>query len=163
LVKITVKDYTVTAEELPQETILGYKCNHVKITTQYTMQIKIAFIKKKMKIHEVKEIWGSNKIPGLKEIGKSFMNKDFKTGIEDLDEMIQKEMEQQKKIGFPIKIITQRKEMNKKGKVKNNSTTTMEVKEIKNKNFPKKFFEVPAEYDETEMPGGKGLKGLFKK
>jgi hypothetical protein len=162
LVKITVKDHTVSAEELPAQKVLGYDCNHVKITTEYTMKVKIAFIKKTMKIHEVKEIWGTNKIPGLDEIGKSFMNKDFRTGIEDLDEMIKKEMEQQQKIGFPIKMITKRKEMNKKGKVKNTITTTMEVKEIKSKNFPKAFFEVPAEYDRVDMPGSKGLKGMFK-
>jgi hypothetical protein len=162
LVKITISDHTIETEELPSETIMGYKCNHLKVTTSYTMKIKITFIKKTMKIHEVKEIWGTTAVPGLKEIGESFRRKDFKTGIADLDEMIQKEMESQKKIGFPLKMITHRKEMNKKGKVKNESTTTMLITKIGSKNFPKSMFEVPADYDEIAMPGSKGFGKMFK-
>lgn len=163
LVKITVSGHTIDTQLLGSEDILGFNCNHLKVTTEYTMKIKVAFIKKTMKIREVKEIWGTTKVPGLNEIGEGFRNKDFKTGIADLDEMIKKEMEQQKKIGFPLKVITQRTEMNKKGKVKNESTTTMTVTKIESKNFPKTFFEVPADYDQVEMPGSKGFGGLFKK
>jgi hypothetical protein len=163
LVKITISDANVDAEALPQETLLGYKCNHIKMTSEYKMKIKIAFIKKSMWIHEVSEIWGSDSIPGLNEIGKAFLNKDFRTGIADLDELIGEQMEKQKKIGFPLKVVTHRTEKNKKGKVKNQSTTTMEVKKIASKDFPKSMFEIPAGYDEVAMPGSKGFKGLFKK
>ncbi|MCP5052350.1 MAG: DUF4412 domain-containing protein [bacterium] len=162
LVKITVSDHTIDSEELPSETLLGYKCNHLKITSEYKMKMKITFIKKTMRIHEVKEIWGSTSVPGINEISQAFLNKDLKTGIEDLDEMISEQMEKQKKIGFPMKTITHQTQKNKKGKVKSKSTTTMTVTKIESKNFPKAFFEVPAEYDEIQMPG-KGLKGMFGK
>ena len=100
LVKFEILDHTINTEVLPEETLLGYPCNHLKVTTDYTMKIKIAFIKKTMKFHKVDEIWSTDKIAGLDEISSGFLKKDFKTGIPDLDEMIQKEMEQQKKSVF---------------------------------------------------------------
>lgn len=161
LVKITITDHTIDTEVLPKETLMGYSCNHVKITTDYTMKVKIAFIKKKMIIHEVKEIWATPDMPGLDEINKSFMRKDFKTGIPDLDELIQKEMEQWKNLGFPLKVVTQQDQKGKKGKVKSKNTTTMKVTKIQTKSFPKGFFEIPGEYDRVEGPGqGKKL-GIF--
>jgi hypothetical protein len=161
LVKIEITDHTIDTEVLPGETIAGYSCNHIKITTDYTMKIKIAFIKKKMIIHEVKEIWASPDMPGLAEINKMFMKKDIKTGIPDLDELIQKEMEQQKKLGFPLKVITQQVQKNKKGKVKGKNTSTMEVSKITSKTFPESFFEIPGEYDRIDSPAeGKKL-GIF--
>jgi len=152
LVKIEILDHTINTEILPEETIMGYPCNHLKITTDYTMKIKIAIIKKTMKIHEEKEVWGSTKIPGLKEINVGFLNKEFKTGITDLDEMIQKQMKQQKEIGFPLKMITHSRQMNKKNKIKAESTTTMTISNIENKDFPATLFEIPANYDRVEGP-----------
>jgi hypothetical protein len=159
LVKIQILDHTINTGVLPEETLLGYPCNHLKVTTDYTMKIKIAFIKKTMKFHEEKEIWGTTKIPGLDEINPGFLKKDFKTGIPDLDEMIQKQMEQQKKIGFPLKVITRTTQMNKKGKVKGKTISTMTVTKINSKNFPESIFEIPANYDRVEGPWEK--KKLF--
>lgn len=161
LVKIKIADHTINTETLPKETIAGYSCNHIKITSQYSMTVKIAFIKKKMKVHEVKEIWSTADMPGLKELHQSFVKKDFNTGIADLDEMLQKEMEQQKKLGFPLKMITTNIQKNKKGKVKSEATTTMKVSNIKTKSFPASFFEIPGEYDRVQSPTeGKKL-GIF--
>ncbi|MCP5103413.1 MAG: DUF4412 domain-containing protein, partial [bacterium] len=78
LVKIEITDHTIDTEVLPKETISGYSCNHIKITSDYRMKIKIAFIKKKMIVHEVKEIWATPEMPGLNEINKYFLNKDIK-------------------------------------------------------------------------------------
>jgi hypothetical protein len=159
LVKIEILDHTIKTEVQPEETLLGYPCNHLKVTTDYTMKIKIAFIKKTMKFHKVDEIWGTTNIPGLSEINPGFLKKDFRTGIPDLDQVIQKNMEQQKKIGFPLKVISQTVQMNKKGKVKGQTTTTMTVTKINSKNFPASFFEIPANYDRVEGPWEK--KKLF--
>jgi hypothetical protein len=159
LVKFEILDHTIDTEVLPEETLLGYPCNHLKVTTDYTMKIKIAFIKKTMKFHKVDEIWGTNEISGLDEVSPAFLKKDFKTGITDLDEMIQKQMEEQKKIGFPLKVISQTTQMNKKGKVKGQTSTTMTVTKINAKDFPASFFEIPANYDRVEGPWEK--KKLF--
>ena len=42
--------------------------------------------------------------------------------------------------------------MNKKGKVKDEITTTITVTEIKANDFPASFFEIPANYDRVEGP-----------
>ncbi len=161
LVKVSITDHTIDTEVLPKETIAGYSCNHIKITTDYKMKVKIAFIKKKMIVHEVKEIWASSSMPGLGEINKMFKKKDIKTGIPDLDQFIQKEIEQQKKLGFPLKVVTLQIQKNKKGKVKSKNSTTVEVSKIKTKTFPKGFFEIPGEYDRIKSPmEGKKL-GIF--
>jgi len=157
LVKISIIDHSIEANVLPNEEIMGYNCHHMKVVTDYTMKMKIAFIKKTMKVHEEKEIWGTTTLKGMNDINKNFMRKDFKTGITDLDEMIQKQMSKLKEVGFPLKVVTLTSQLNKKGKVKSTSTTTMEVKEIKYKDFPKSLFDIPAGYEEVTMPGSKGL------
>ena len=157
LVKIEISDLSINTEVLPEETLLGYPCNHLIITTDYTMKMKIAIIKKTMKFHEEKEIWGTTKVPGFNEINQEFLKKDFKTGIPDLDEMIQKQLEQQKKIGFPLKVITRTIQKDKKGKVKSEATTTMTVTKINTKNFPKSFFEIPEDYQEAEFSSDSNL------
>ena len=159
LVKIEILDHNINTEVLPDETLLGYPCSHLKVTTDYTMKMKILIVKQTINVHEEKEIWGTSKIPGLNDINAEFLKKEFKTGIPDLDEMIQKDMEQQKKIGFPLKVITNTKHMDKKGKVKDESTTIMTITEINAKDFPAAFFEIPSNYERVEGPWEK--KKLF--
>jgi hypothetical protein len=161
LVKIEISDQSIKTDVLPEETIQGYPCHHVKITSEYNMKVKIAFIKKTMAMHEVKEIWATPQIEGLEEINKSFLKKDLKTGIPGLDELIQKEIEQQKNLGFPLKMITTSMEKDKKGKVRSETFTTMEVTKIQTRTFPPSFFEIPADYKRSESPTeGKKL-GIF--
>lgn len=161
MVKIQIKDHNIKTEVLGDETICGLPCNHVKVTTEYTMKVKIVFIKKTMKIHEVKEVWATHKMPGMDEINATYKEKDIRTGIEDLDEMIRKNMEQQKKLGFPLKVVTRNIQKNKKGKAKGETITTMEVTEIKTKSFPKSYFEIPADYEEQAAPTAGGKPKLF--
>jgi len=161
LVKIRILDHTIDSEKLGSETIAGYNCNHLKLTTDYTMKMKIAFIKKTIKVHEVMEIWAVPNLKGFNELNKSFLKKDFKTGIPDLDALIKKQMEKQGKIGFPLKTITHNVQSSKKGKVKSDTTTTMEVTGIKFKKFPKSFFEIPEGYQKMETTEKKKL-GIFK-
>jgi hypothetical protein len=172
LVKIQISDHQVNTETLNPETIMGYPCSHVRITSDYTMKMKIAFIKKTFQVHEVKEIWASANVKYLNEISQAFLNKDFKTGFEELDKMIEKEMAQMKKMGFPLKTVTHNIQKGKKGKVLSDTTTTMEVLEINSKSFPAAFFEIPKDYqmadstmasDEGEESGGKKKKkfGIF--
>ena len=100
-------------------------------------------------------------MPGFNEINKLFKKKDIKTGIPDLDQFIQKEIEQKKKLGFPLKVVTIQIQKNKKGKVKSKNSTTVEVSKIKIKTFPQGFFEIPGEYDRIKSPmEGKKL-GIF--
>jgi len=161
LVKIQITDQTVNTEVLPDETLLGYSCTHLKITSSYTMKMKIAFIKQTMAVEEEKEIWGAANLPGLQEIHKGFLKKGYKTGLPDLDELIAKQMEQQKKIGFPLKMITHSINKDKKGNVKGESTNTITVTKIESKNIPASFFEIPASYKRLEGPGDMKKGGIF--
>jgi hypothetical protein len=161
LVKIEILDHTIDSEKLGSENIAGYNCNHLKLTTDYTMKMKIAFIKKTVKVHEVKEIWAVPNLKDFSELNKAFLKKDFKTGISDLDELIKEQMEKQGQIGFPLKTITHNVQSSTKGKVMSDTTTTMEVTGIKFTNFPKSFFEIPEGYQKMETKEDKKL-GIFK-
>lgn len=158
LVKIEIIDHNANFETFGKETVAGYPCTHLKITTEYTMKMKIAVFKKTFKMKEVKEIWATKDIPGLNELHDSFKKKDFKTGISGLDEMIKKSIQQQQKHGFPLKMITNTTQMNKKGKVKGQTSTVMEITKIKKASFKKEFFDIPAGYQLKEMPGAGKLK-----
>ena len=154
LVKIEIEDHKVKTESLGKANILGYSCDHIRITSSYTMRMKITFIKKTIMVEEVKEIWASNNLDFIKDINRAFYEKDFKTGWEDLDKMIQREMKQMRKIGFPLKTVTRTINKNKKGKVKSDQTTTMEILDMKAKNFPASFFEIPKDYEVAQMGPG---------
>lgn len=147
LAKIEILDHSIKVEKLPNEELLGYSCDHLKVTTDYTMKIKIAFIKKTMKIHEEKEIYSTPEIQELDQIGPGFQSKEYRTGIPDLDEMIQKEIEHSKKIGFPLKVITKTNQMNKKGKPTGDTSSTMTVNKVLFTTFPDGFFDIPGEFD----------------
>jgi hypothetical protein len=147
IAQIEIVDHSINVEELARAELLGYPCNHFKVTTNYTMRIKIAFIKKAMKVLEVKEIWSTPEMQEIDQINSSFQSKQFRTGIPDLDKMIQKEIEHQQSIGFPLKVITNTIQMNKKGKKTNESSTLMTVNEILFTTFPEGFFEIPRHFD----------------
>ena len=44
MVKIEILDHKINTEPLADETLLDYPCNHLKITTDFTMKMKIAFL-----------------------------------------------------------------------------------------------------------------------
>jgi hypothetical protein len=156
--EIEILDHSIVVEELPSGVVLGYPCNHLKITTDYTMKLKIVFIKKTIRMHEEKEIWSTTKIQGLEELNRAFQQKEYKTGIPDLDNMIQKNIEQHSKIGFLLKTISTSSQMTKKGKETGEKVTTkMTVNEVKNNGFPSAFFEIADDYDRVLGPWEQGM------
>jgi len=152
LAEIEILDHSIKVEKLAGEEILGYPCDHIMVTTDYTMKLKIAFVKKTMKMHEEKEIWSTSEIQDLDQINPGFQSKVYRTGIPDLDEMIRKEIEHQKKIGFPLKVITKTNQMNKKGKPTGDTSSTMTVNKVLSKTFPSTFFAIPDHYDGSSDP-----------
>jgi len=151
LVKIEINNPSVKAEALGEETLLGYPCEHVKIVSDYSMKMKMLFIKSSSNIHMENEIWASTKVPGFKEIHLAFLNKNYKTGFEDLDALIQKEMKAHKNLGIPLKTVT-RTVTEVKGKTDETLSNTV-VTKIETKNFPESFFEIPSSYKRQEMKG----------
>jgi hypothetical protein len=154
LVKIKIKNPVVNSEKLGSETVLGYPCLHSKMLMEYDMEVKIAIIKSKSHVKIEKEVWSTPKIKAMAEMAESFRFRDFKTGMEDLDKLIEEQMKAEAELGFPLKMITVNTSIDKKGKAKETSRQTMEVLSIGSKTLPASFFEIPAGYEEKQMGFG---------
>src|SRR4030042_3453839 len=100
---MTIDVEKVKVTKLEAETVLTYKCNHIKIETSYAM--KSEMVKMESRVEQTQEVWGTFSIP-TEELSAMFLNQSFKTGIKDLDEAIAKQMSAIKDVGFPIKTIT---------------------------------------------------------
>lgn len=150
-IKMSITNPTVEVEKLGSENFGQYKCNHILIKSSYDIETKIAILKTKSHVEETKELWATEDIPSM-EVAGGFQKKSFKTGIDELDTLIEKEMKAQKDLGFVIKSITTQKNINKKGKTE---TTVMEmtVSNVTFKNLPEEIFKVPAGYKKVEFPG----------
>jgi hypothetical protein len=155
LVKIKIKNPVVNSEKLGSETVLGHSCLHSKMLMEYDMEVKIAIIKSKSHVKIEKEVWSTPKIKAMAEMAESFRFKDFKTGYEDLDNLIEAQMKAEAELGFPLKMITVNTSIDKKGNAKEQSRQTMEVLSVGSKNFPASFFEIPAGYEEKQLGFGK--------
>jgi len=170
MVKMSLEDVSVKTENLGTAKVLGYPCRHVKIHRAYTMKMKVTLIKKTMRMEEEVEVWGSTAVPAYASLKGEYLQRNFKTGWEDLDKMIEKQVAAMKDLGFPLKTITRSRQFNKKGKIKAETLTTMEVQKVTKKSFPAGHFTVPENYTVEENPmlsgagdeGGKKKKKKFK-
>ena len=155
LIKIKIKNPVINNEKLGTATVLGYPCQHSKQLMEYDMEVKVVFIKSKSHVKIEKEVWSTPKIKAMAEMAESFRFRDFKTGMEDLDNMIEEQMKADAELGFPLKMITVNTSIDKKGNEEVTSRQTMEVLSVGNKTFPASFFEIPAGYEEKQIGVGK--------
>jgi hypothetical protein len=154
LVKIKIKNPVVNSEKLGTETVLGYNCLHSKLLMEYDMEVKIAIIKSKSHEKIEKEVWSTPKFIGMAEMAEAFRFRDFKTGMEDLDNLIEAQIKAEAGLGFPLKMVTVVTSIGKKGNAKEKSRTTMEVLSLGSKNLPAAFFDIPAGYTEKNIGFG---------
>ena len=119
------------------------------------LEVKVVFIKNKSHVKIEREFWSTPKIKAMAEMAESFRFQDFKTGMEDLDNLIEEQMKADAGMGFPLKMITVNTSIDKKGNAKETSRQTMEVLSVGSKTFPASFFEIPAGYEEKQMGLGK--------
>ncbi len=154
LVKVKIKNPVINVEKLGTETVLGYPCQHSKMLMEYDMEVKIAIIKSKSHEKIEKETWSTPKFKGMEEMAESFRFRDFKTGMEDLDALIEQQMKAEADLGFPLKMVTVNTSVDKKGRAKEKSRQVMEVLSLGSKNFPSSFFEIPAGYTEKNIGFG---------
>ncbi len=154
LVKIKVKNPVINSEKLGTETVMGYSCQHSKLLMEYDMEVKIAIIKSKSHEKIEKEMWSTTKFNVMAEMAEAFRFRDFKTGIDDLDNLIEAQMKAEAGLGFPLKMITVTTTIDKKGNAKEKSRQTMEVLSLGSKNLPASFFEIPAGYTEKNISFG---------
>lgn len=151
LIKIKIKNPVINNEKLGTATVLGYPCLHNKQLMEYDMEVKVVFIKTKSHEKIEKEIWSTAKFKGMSEMAEAFRFRDFKTGMEDLDNLIEAQIKADAELGFPLKMITVNTSIDKKGNAKETSRQTMEVLSLGNKNFPASFFAIPAGYEEKQI------------
>ena len=151
IIKIKISNPEVKLEKLEPEVVLEHRCNHYKMVIDYDMEMKITFIKSKGHEHIEKEVWAAPQVKAMAEMGEAFRYRDFKTGMEDLDILIEKQMKAEANLGFPLKTISVTTSIDKKGNSKEKSRVTQEVLALSTRNFPASTFEVPADFKKTSV------------
>lgn len=134
--------------EEPGGTIHGLSTTHFRYRTTYTMTIKILGMGRANAVERVEDRWLTD---ALDEAALGvWLRKTPRTGIEDLDKLIDAEMA--KIQGVTLKSTDVTTTTGQKGKRSSTSRTTMEVTEFEREVAvdPAKF-EVPAGYTETQM------------
>lgn len=126
--------------------ILGFSCKHIIIETSYDMKMKVLFMKSKQKIHYISEYWLAPTFPVM--LKDWYQEKSFKTGIPDLDKLIEMETAQVKGMVLKIKKVTETK--NEKGET-TKTYDESEITKIEEKDFPSSYFEIPKDYKKIEL------------
>ncbi len=148
LMQMKISNVNVEVKELGQETVGEYKCKHLTINSSYDMEIKIMIMKVKSHIEQTKELWGTTSIP-MDEMADAFKARTFRVGIKDLDDLIEKQIEIYKDLGFVVKSVTTEKNTTKNKT--ETSITTMTVSDITTKNLSQDLFEIPDDYKKVEL------------
>jgi hypothetical protein len=138
----------VKVEKLAPEVISGYKCNHIKINSNYSMKMQLMGME--MKVTQEQEIWGTKDLP-VSELADLFILQAFKTGWKDLDEQISKQISAMQDIGFPIKSVTIVKQVSAKGAGTQTKTVESISYDIESKKLDDAIFKVPEGYKKIEM------------
>jgi hypothetical protein len=137
-------------------TIHGLPTQHAKYRTSYTMKVRVMGMGQESNIVAEQDIWSTTKLadPAL---GVWLRNNPPKLGNEQFDKLIKAEMG--KVSGYPLKTVTVTTTTDKKGR-QSVSRSTMEVTQLDmNANVPANSFEIPAGYEEAEMPTLQGETG----
>jgi hypothetical protein len=144
--QVKISNPKVEVVKLAPEKIGTYDCNHININTSYDSEMKILIMKVKSHVEQSKEVWATNAI-STQELAGSFMAKSYKTGMGELDEVLAKEMEAYKDLGFTVKSVTTDKST--AGNKTETSSTEMTVSNIATKKLDSGLFVVPADYKQV--------------
>jgi hypothetical protein len=137
-------------------TIHGLPTQHSKYRTSYSMKVRVMGMANESNIVSEQEIWSTTKLadPAL---GVWLRKNPPKLGNEQFDKLVKAEME--KVSGYPLKTVTVTTTTDKKGR-QSVSRSTMEVTQLDmNASVPASSFEIPAGYEETQMPTLQGETG----
>ncbi len=126
--------------------ILGFPCKHIIVETSYDMKMKVLFIKNKQKIHYISQYWIAKDFPLI--LKDYYQEKSFKTGIPDLDKLIEQETSAVKGMVLKLKKVTETK--NEKGEISKVYEET-EIIKIEEKDLPSSYFEIPKDYKKIEL------------
>jgi hypothetical protein len=149
VVKMTVSNPVVNVTPLTAEVVSSYACDHMRISSSYDLETKIAIMKTKSHIEHVQELWATEAVQ-MKDLAGSFQSKSVQTGISDLDALIQKQMVSQKNMGFIIRSLTTQKTANQKGQTET-TVTEMNAYDISTKTLNNDLFKIPDGYQKKDM------------
>ena len=126
--------------------IEGYPCVKYTVDSSYDVKIKVMGMAMDSHVNSKSQVWATD------ELAQDYMTfvqeRGFRTGIEGIDELIEKQMSAMK--GFPLKMITD-SDTTFRGR-NQKTTTTMTISNVKEVNPPASTFEMPDDYSEGEAP-----------
>lgn len=127
--------------------IEGYATKKFVADSSYDLVMEVFGKKNTQSVVTHTESWVTS------ELGEEYMTfvqqKGFKTGFDELDEMIEKETTTIR--GFPLKSVVRTTTTSGKGK-SNTQTTTMTVTSIRETDVPDEKFDVPSGYRKVDGP-----------
>lgn len=145
--KMSIDDQTVEVKPLGAgETIEGYRTNKYQVDTAYTLKLKAMGMNMDQKIKSEMTTWSTDELD--QELASFIQYRTFRTGMEDLDSLIEKHIGAVK--GFPLKTVT-KTEITARGRT-NTSTSTMTVTGIREADIAESDFAIPAGYSEVDGP-----------
>jgi hypothetical protein len=134
--------------------VLGYPTTHTKYRTAYSMKIKVFGMGNESDIVSEQEFWTTNRLADA-GLGVWLSANPPRTGNEQLDKLIDSEMG--KVDGFVLRSETVTTTTGKKKGKTNVTRSSMKVTSLDaNASVPDARFEIPAGYEQTEMPNLQG-------
>ncbi|TFG88779.1 MAG: DUF4412 domain-containing protein [Gemmatimonadales bacterium] len=130
------------------EPILGYPTTHYRFTTSYQMEMNFMGRKNVSTVVQEDDLWATSKIK-LSTLAVWTGKQLPTTGDEELDKLMKSE--RAKVEGLPLRTVMTQTTTDAAGKTQV-SKTTMEVTEVKEGAMDAALFELPAGYQEMQMP-----------
>jgi hypothetical protein len=156
LMNMKINNPSVTVEKLAPEKFGGYECSRYRVRTTYDMEMKMMMVSVRQRVEQVTEYWLTAAFP-MKEINRAFINKQYRTGMKDLDALIQKNIEAYREMGsgFPVKTVMTgtTTDLSKKNAKPQNTYTETVISGVKTRPLPQTLFRIPAGYTKVEMHG----------
>lgn len=145
--KMSIDNQTVDVKQLGAgESIEGYPTNKYQVDTAYTLKLKAMGMNMDQQVKSETTTWATDELD--QQLAAFIQYRTFRTGMEDLDALIEKHIDAVK--GFPLRTVT-KTEITARGKT-NTSTSTMTVTGIREADVAASDFAVPAGYTEVDGP-----------
>jgi hypothetical protein len=150
--RVAITDVAVNFEQLgPGEPLLGMSTTRYRITQDYKLAVKVAFVNRNSAEHIVQEYWMADQKSGFSN-PFARMGSLRPGGAGAFAELMSKTAEATAKMGkgIPVKTLTTTTSTNDKGE-KSTNVATMEVTELKAGNVDDALLVAPSDYQVMDM------------
>jgi hypothetical protein len=149
MMKMEITD--VSSEKLLEEpggVILGRDTTHFRYKSRYTINMAVMGMKQTSTNEVIQDLWTTDELEARGFGVWLRPDRGMKTGNEGVDELLNQELG--KITGFPLKLTTEMKTTNKKGKVQNSSSSMM-VTLLREESVDATLFTWPDHYTEVQI------------